>query len=642
MARSLLVTVLLLVCCDSSAQWQPATGPEGGRGVRVVAIDPLDAASVYAGGRLLWHSADGGTTWARVENVPLQPHDWVFSMAISRDEDGPILVWATRLLVSLDRGATWAVSEATLSAFARGGIQFGPAGSGVVYCGDYNGIRRSNDSGKRWEVLTTVPKEVRAIEHFVADRFDAETISFMHRSEDGKTFLALSRDGGTSFKNVPFPEGEEFAASVSTDPDDKTMLHLCTQTNGWGRGHERRYYYSYDDGASWELLWDPPVDGEPDVATRRKLRQVFPDVIPTPVPVWGRTMLNRCDVAWSENEPGRVVGTFDGRVLRSDDFGKSWELSMEGLIATRIWRIAFDPRDPKAAYCAETNHLWRTIDHGRTWAELPAGDNHEIASMTFSPDGKYLLVLADGIQRGGGGGRDWEKVWESDDYRKRLFVLYSYEAQDETGAARHVCVAIGNGFCLDSIDGGATWRDAGETDFKLQPYGRVMWPFAQRVVGESELWFVRDQRDQILSSSDRGRTWEPYAPIGQLRPSDWAFAADGTLWMVHDRKLASLSQGDDSTKTFDLPNGMGAMALACDPEDARTVYVALTDGRMLRTTDAGGTFTLLEGGPRGLETLTMAVSPHDGALWVGTDSNGVWILDNPKTHPAAPPDETEE
>ena len=539
------------------------------------------------------------------------------------------------------------MSEASLGAVGRSGIQFGPAGSGVVYCGGCFEIRRSNDNGKTWAVLGAVPEDVRTIENFVADRFDADTISFMDRRESEKALLMLSRDGGKSFANVPFPEGENFAASVSTDPDDKTIVYLCTQNNGWGRGHERRYFYSYDDGASWELLWDPTTEEEADPATRRKLRRVFPDVIPTPVPVRGGTALRRRELAWSEDKPGRVVGEYLGQVLRSDDFGTNWEFAMEGLVSTSIRRIAFDPQDPKAAYCAGQKHLWRTPDHGETWVTMRLDRGDVITAVTFSADGKSVLVLAaDGIWRASSEGQDWSKVWESDHREKRPFVLSSYRAKGETGAARHVCVAVGNGFRLESTDGGATWRDAGETNFKQQVYGHVAWPYAQRVVEDAESWFVHDQKSRILSSLDQGRTWELHAPTKHLRLNDWAFAADGTLWTVRnldaynrpggERELAAFSGKGDPTKTFRLPKGLSRMAVACGPEDDQTVYVALTDGRMLRTTDAGRTFALLDGGPRGVGSLCLAVSPHDGALWVGTDGNGVWILDNPKRAEACP------
>jgi len=650
MRGTLVAALVVLTCAPAHAQWQAVTGPPGGT-VCAVAIDPLDADSVYAGGRLLWHSSDGGTTWAHVENVPLQLGDLISAIAISRDKDGPILASASRLLVSHDRGATWAVSEAsgaTLGSVQHGGIQFGPAGSGVVYCaGGNKTIHRSTDNGTTWARLDTVPKEVRYILHFTADRFDAETISFMCYTEDKKTYWVLSRDGGASSENISFPEGESRVVSLSIDPDDNSLLYLCTQTYAWGRGYGQRYFYSYDDGASWEPLWDPETDRVPGPATRRKLERVFPDVIPTPLPAGEHAALDRRELTWSEDKPGRVIRMSEGRVFRSDDFGKSWAPSDEGLTATCVQRIAFDPHDPKAAYCAAHNSLWRTADEGKTWSTMLV--HERIKAMTFSPDGKHLLLAASGngehIQRGSSQGQNWQRVWGTRNSKEGVFVLSSYEATSETGAAQHVCVAVGIGFRLESTDEGASWHKAGETNFGQQGYG-PMRPFAQRVVRGVDLWLADNGRRRILSSTDQGKAWELYAPTKDWKLYDWAFAADGALWTIHIpidpharerwRKISVISGTEDSTRTFDLPNDMNAMALACDPKDAAVVYVAFDDGRILRTTDSGKRFTLLEGGPRGLRVPCLAVSPHDGALWVGTDGNGVWILDNPKRAEAGP------
>jgi len=636
---SLLVVLLMLVAagaparCRAATGWQPATGPLGGY-VHALAIDPLDADSVYAAaGTALWHSQDGGKTWRCVEGLPSDAmrHSFVGSIAISRDENGPIIL-APAPIISSDRGKTWK-QERPAGLPVRADIHVGPAGSGVCYAASDTAIMRSDDRGQTWKALGGWPDEVQGIEHFIADRFDADTISFMYRVED-KTSLVLSRDGGKSFRNVPFPEGEDFAASVSTDPDDKTIIHLCTQRNGWGRGHERRYFYSYDDGASWELLWDPAAERDLDPATRGKLRRVFPDVIPTPVPVWGGTPLNRQELAWSEDTPGRVVAAFDGWVFRSDDFGESWEPSMEGLVATSIQRFALDPRDAAAAYCADDNHLWHTADRGKTWTRMPPGDNYGIVGITFSPDAKHVFVLSGGIWRATSERRDWEQVWEAGDYRSRPFALFFAE-EGEAGDAGHVCVALGNGFRLESRDDGKTWTNAGENDLDLgapwSPRG-----FAQRRLGETDVWYMSDTDHALLVSTDHGRIWTPRTVEGTSYYPAWSVAADGTAWIAADGGLSILAPLAEPPPPGTGKGLPGLAAIASDPSDGEIAYMARSDDRILRTTDGGKTFEVLDGGPVGCRIDELAVSPRDGALWVAAAGNGVSILDKPKAQPGKP------
>jgi ligand-binding sensor domain-containing protein len=117
----------------------------------------------------------------------------------------------------------------------------------------------------------------------------------------------------------------------------------------------------------------------------------------------------------------------------------------------------------------------------------------------------------------------------------------------------------------------------------------------------------------------------------------WSVGVDGALWMLKQNQLEV--QGEKPQKSNMARNSadgrnISPASLVCDPKDADTAYIGLTDGRIMRTIDRGKTFTILEGGPLPVSAKSMAISPIDGSLWVGTLGNGVWILDNPKTHKA--------
>jgi len=633
---SLLVVLLMLVAAGAPAQWHPATGPLGGN-MSAGAIDPLDADSVYAaGGGSLWHSADGGKTWHRVDGLPGGPGQRnISAIAISRDKDGPIILGPTPLIISRDRGKTWQQKGGPEGFAPDGCLYAGPAGLRVFYAADPDMIARSDDDGETWKVLGGRPDKEHGIERFVADRFDADTISYLYRVED-RTVFVLSRDGGKSFRNVPFPEGEDCAASVSTDPDDKTVLYLCTQKHGWGRGSEKRYFYSFDDGDSWEPFWNPAADAEPDPATLDKLQRVFPDMIPSPVPVWGGWPLYRSELAWSEDKPGRVLGMFAGRVFRSDDFGQHWELAVDGLVATAVERIVFDPNDPKAAYCSGGTSLWRTADRGKTWDRMPVGENWAIAGIAFPPDGKHVFVISDGIWRATAEGQEWDNVWPAEDPNSCPMALFFRSEEAVDGKAVDVYVAVGNGFVLESKDGGATWAKAGDNNLDLSRSWFCR-DFAQRRVSGEETWYAHGIYHPLLVSTDHGRTWQAHEIAGCQHFAAWAVSTDGAVWIAADGKLKlvwwQLKEAPAPAPGEGLP---GITAIACDPADSRAAYVARSNGQILRTTDSAVSFTVLEGGPSGVQIACLAVSPHDGALWVATSGDGVWILDKPKEQPGKP------
>jgi len=343
-------------------------------------------------------------------------------------------------------------------------------------------------------------------------------------------------------------------------------------------------------------------------------------------------MLFRTELSCSENEPGRVLGALVGRMFRSDDYGKNWEPATTGLVATAIERIVFDPQDANAAYCSDTRHVWRTADRGKTWERMPLEEYWFVRQITFSPDGKHVFVVFNGVWRGTRDGKEWQHVWRPTDQSAQPMGVFFCGKAGTNGEAQHVMVLVGNGFVLESTDNGTTWDDGGESTLEFHPTQYVK-RFSQRAVGDREIWFAHDLHGAVLSSTDHGRTWERYGQTRHYRVSASSFADDGSMWIVSRDKLHYLPPVEQRPPQFRSWRLAEFTAVVCDPADARLAYVARQDGTILRTVDGGETFEALDGGPTGIEVMHLALSPHDGSLWVATTGNGVWILDNPKTHP---------
>jgi hypothetical protein len=143
---------------------------------------------------------------------------------------------------------------------------------------------------------------------------------------------------------------------------------------------------------------------------------------------WGWTGV--VSVATDPVEPNRVyaaVGTYtndwdptSGAVLYSDDYGTTWgaaELPFRqgGNMPGRGMgeRLAVDPSDNAVVYLGTPNGngLWRSIDYGRTWAEVTAfpnpgnfvvtpgdpynGDNQGVIWIEFAQDGRIFVGVAD-------------------------------------------------------------------------------------------------------------------------------------------------------------------------------------------------------------------------------------------------------
>jgi hypothetical protein len=143
---------------------------------------------------------------------------------------------------------------------------------------------------------------------------------------------------------------------------------------------------------------------------------------------WGWTGV--VSVATDPVEPNRVyaaVGTYtndwdpiNGAVLYSDDYGDTWgaaELPFKqgGNMPGRGMgeRLAVDPQDNAVVYLGTPNGngLWRSTDHGRTWARVEAfpnvgnfvqdpgsdysDDNQGVIWVEFAQDGRIFVGVAD-------------------------------------------------------------------------------------------------------------------------------------------------------------------------------------------------------------------------------------------------------
>jgi hypothetical protein len=209
-------------------------------------------------------------------------------------------------------------------------------------------------------------------------------------------------------------------------------------------------------------------------------------------------------VAHDPHWPGRIyLVTQDGLFLR-ERAGGGWRLRWPG----EIERLAFDAAAPGLLYAATDTSLSRSEDGGRTWtvtrqyslgtrlSELfsdPAAPGRVYASMRFPVIGGEGSAW---LERSDDGGRTWEEV-----------SSWSYSAPDfllaPTGAPDGPSVLYA---ATDrSTDGGETWEP---TSF---PGATVL-----AVPGAPSTLYVQGP-EAPFRSRDGGATWQPVEGIGALR-----------------------------------------------------------------------------------------------------------------------------
>jgi photosystem II stability/assembly factor-like uncharacterized protein len=116
-----------------------------------VAIDPLDAETLYAGGLGVLKSTDGGTTWrsAGLARTPVS--------ALAVDPNEPATLYAgtdAGLFKSTNAGASW---QALLEGVPIEGLAIDPEQPQTVYAGTDRGVFWTADGGSSWRRFTRLP-----------------------------------------------------------------------------------------------------------------------------------------------------------------------------------------------------------------------------------------------------------------------------------------------------------------------------------------------------------------------------------------------------------------------------------------------------------------------------------------------------
>lgn len=487
------------VAVREGGQWRTSPGPEGvGAFSDTSAGFPEDGGPlvIYAlAGGALWASEDGGASWRRsapadasqlqaVATSAMHP-ETVYVSYSGRREGGATWFGVAR---STDRGSNWElvwkesnrtadnIQEAWLSerfgpGWAGNPLNLGvaPRDPNICYGTDYGRTMRTTDGGKTWQAVysrrlpdagwETTGLDVTTCYGVHFDPFDPERI-FISYTDIG---LFRSEDGGRSW-----------LSSIDGVP--------------------RRWW-----NTTYWIEFDPEVRG--------RLWGVMSRVHDLPRPKM-----------WRSTAPS----TYEGGVCLSEDGGRSWRQSSEGMEPTAATHILLDPASPPDArvlYVAGFGRgVYKSGDGGRTWtlknqgiegsepfawrlARDPEGTLYLIVARR-SEDGSYNNAGDGALYRSGDGAESWSRLplpegvngpnglaIDPDD-PKRLY-LAAWGRRTADGAR--------DGGIFLSTDGGESWRnvfaaDQHIYDVTIDPRNGVLYAAGF----ESSAW----------RSTDRGESWE--------------------------------------------------------------------------------------------------------------------------------------
>jgi photosystem II stability/assembly factor-like uncharacterized protein len=631
---------------DGAKTWSSVETYRDRRGLPMrvydVAIDPSDGNVVYVTSlEGLFKTADGGRSWA----VVTMPSSASRHVTAARTEPGVLYASGGGLFKSKDGGLTWESKMKGLR-WPPGVPRFDPSFPQTLYAVCGKGVRfQSVDGGKTWR---TVRGNIEGISMKNLerdpdnDRGFKVTISFegdhvfetadggrswspdprqeidlyldtleIERVESGQVpgmtlqlrdprhcEIGLTRDGAETWHVIQVPCESWDLRGIRVDPKGRDILYLATE--------QGVYYYSDDEGKTWEFLYSAAKDpaGE-QTETITLLRELF---------LYGveddgrRVRLH--DLVVDPSDANVIYHLNGDRGLRkSEDGGRTWVQANHGLALFSTRSIACGSKEAGLVYASGPDGFFRSRDHARSWEQLGSRPYADVIAPHPADAGVILALLLrpKAVSLSVDGGENWRLLEQIPSDQGPVGFLF-----DSKDADRFYVLTLKG--IWETHNRGQTWAQravSGDVDYA---------GFRQVCQTSADIVYLVNSKNQVLKSTDVGTTWHT-TPMPDLED-------DISSLQVHPadpRHIVLVGRGRtrfrsaDAGETREPIQNVGAALITMDPRDPDVFYVVSRP--MLRTRDGGKTFENLGNTP-GL----VAVSPVDGTVYAGTQFSGVYRL----------------
>ncbi|MBD0369957.1 MAG: SBBP repeat-containing protein, partial [Pyrinomonadaceae bacterium] len=273
--------------------------------VNVVAVDPINSSTLYAGTESgIYKSTDGGSSWTALglTNIRIE--------AVAVDPGNPSRIfagtWDQGIYKSVDGGANWMhpLAGGTINTFT-----FHPSDSNKVYAGTGNGsipgdgALISIDGGDNWTTFRAVTGRVKSIV------FDPSTPSTVYMCVNSS--ISKSVDGGATWNTVL---QSSQLTSLAIDPKTPSTLYATSSSFG--------IHKTTDGGATWNIF-------NSGLGSQQAISIAVDPVTPSTI----------------------YVGISDNGVYRSTNGGNSW--NQTGLIYSSP-KVVIAPSNPSVMYAASS------------------------------------------------------------------------------------------------------------------------------------------------------------------------------------------------------------------------------------------------------------------------------------------------
>ena len=595
--------------------------------ITAMAIDPADSRIIYVaagdkkkGSSALFLSRDQGANWTKEQDLPeLAEKLWVNPQ--SSRTARTILIAGTHFLMEKTASESKKISGPPAKTFTDTSAGFTAEGKPIIYViGDQSAFV-SDDKGVTWRRVTLVPggEKARAIATSLRNPKTAY-VSYRELEQDGIKWMGVAKttDSGQTWKLV-WKEDSNLSGEPATNVHDAWIterfgsdwgenplaLGVADQDGNLCYGTDLgRTMRTTDGGANWNAVYS------------RKSGKTG----------WTSTGLDVTTSYGYHFDPfdhnRQFITTTDIGLFRSEDSGKSWQSSTQGVpkdwMNTTYW-IEFDPKVKGRVW--SVNSWTHDLPRPKMWRTQSIEKYHG------------------GVCRSDDGGRTWVKSNQGMEQTAATHILMDPTSPSD---ARVLYVAAFGRGVYKSVDGGVSW--------KLKNKGITQnEPFAWRIIRDSKgsLYVLVARRSEdgsigtdkdgaIYKSADGAESWSPVSmPEGSNAPNGLAIdpAEPDRMYLATWARAAGvhgdgggvyLSEDAGKTWRLVLDRDRHVYDVIMDPRDAKMLYAAGFESSAWRSTDRGAHWVRIPGFnfKWGHRVIPDPADPEK--IYITTFGGGVW------------------
>ncbi|MBI1747994.1 MAG: hypothetical protein HYR55_15610 [Acidobacteria bacterium] len=326
-----------------------------------------------------------------------------------------------------------------------------------------------------------------------------------------------------------------------------------------------------------------------------------------------------------------IVGTKNALLFRSENAGQSWEaLPFPNHATATVNTIAFDPEDSKVIYVGAADEapiasengggLYRSTDAGLHWEPLPGMKGRSIFSMAVGHHKKRLLVAGtrEGVYSSDDGGLRWSKI-SPDDNRELQAIM---------------------ALALDPIDPNTIYAGTPHLPWKTTNGGLSWHSIHQGMIDDSDVFSIRVDTTEparvfasacsgIYRSTNGGASWTKMQGIPRSNRRTHVITQDPQQpSTVYAGTSLGLWKSTDGGVRWQKMCDYAVRAIAFDPTDSRTLYLATDRSGLFKSIDGGLSYRSINQGFSNRHITQFTVAPANGlpgmqpALYASTIYDG--------------------